>query len=125
MRLFDRLPDIGQRRLGAARIGPDEIADQDEIRAGGRELDSLVARDGKADAGWFEQLLPPLQPLGDRLGRGPLSCTADASALMREIMVFWSVSRSRSSTAATSAPASTSGRSATNCKGSSSSGVAR
>ena len=48
-----------------------------------------------------------------------------ASALMREIMVRWSVSRSRSSTAATSVAASKSGRPATNGDGSSSSGVAR
>ena len=69
---LDRLLDLDQRRLGAARIGPDEIADQHEIRAGGGEFGGLFARDGKADAGRLEQFVPPLQALGDRLRRGPL-----------------------------------------------------
>src|SRR5438093_342175 len=34
VRLFDRLIDFDQRRFRAARIGPDEIADQNEIRTG-------------------------------------------------------------------------------------------
>src|SRR5258708_8683060 len=72
VRLPDRLLDLDQRRLGAARIGPDEIADQDEVRSGSGEFGSLVALDGKAYAGRLEQFSPPLQALGDRLHRRPL-----------------------------------------------------
>ena len=72
MRLPDRLLDIHQRRRRAARICPDEISDQNEIRAGGREFTSLHARGRKADARGLEQLGPPLQALGDRLDRRPL-----------------------------------------------------
>src|ERR1700719_2928286 len=71
MGLADRLADLGQRRRRAARIGPDEFADQNEIRAGERELVRLFARGGLADAGRFEQFGPPPEPLGDRLGRWP------------------------------------------------------
>src|SRR5258708_9760617 len=72
VRLPDRLLDLDQRRLGAARIGPDEIADQDEVRSGSGEFGSLVARDGKAYAARLEQFSPPLQALGHRLHRRPL-----------------------------------------------------
>src|SRR5207245_5779432 len=34
MRLCNRCADLGECGLGAARIGPDEISDQHEIRAG-------------------------------------------------------------------------------------------
>ena len=40
MRLPDRLPGLRQRRRRAARIGPDEIADQNEIRARTRRIRS-------------------------------------------------------------------------------------
>jgi hypothetical protein len=73
VRLPDRLLDVDQRRLGAARIGPDEIADQHEIRAGGGERAGLLARGGETDARRFEQFVPPLQALGNGFGRGPLT----------------------------------------------------
>ena len=73
MGLFDCPLDIGERDRRAARVGPDEIADQHEVGPGAGELVSLVARCRKADAGRLEQLGPPIQPLGDRLARRPLS----------------------------------------------------
>ena len=72
VRLPDRLAGVDQRRLGAARVGPDEIADQHKICACACEFESLLARDGKAYARRLEQFIPPLQALGNRLHRGPL-----------------------------------------------------
>ena len=72
MRLPDRFAGVDQRRPGAARVSPDEIADQDKIRACAGEFESLLARDGKAYARRLEQFIPPLQALGNRLHRGPL-----------------------------------------------------
>ena len=73
IRLRDRLGGIGQRRLRAARVGPDEIADQHKIRAGRCECGGFLARGGEADAGRLEQFVPPLQAFGDRLHRRPLA----------------------------------------------------
>src|SRR4030095_6752915 len=73
MCLLERLCGVDQRRLGAARIGPDEIADQHEIRTRSGEFGCLRKRGGKADTGRLEQFVPPLQALGDRLRRGPLA----------------------------------------------------
>src|SRR3954466_13666887 len=72
VRLPDRLFNLDQGDLGAARIGPDEIADQDEVRAGGGEFESFLARNRKADARRLEQFFPPLQALGDGLDGGAL-----------------------------------------------------
>src|SRR5579863_4961411 len=61
IRLPDRLLGLSQRRRRAARIGPDEIAGEDEIRSARCELAGFLKRFRKADAGRFEQFIPPLQ----------------------------------------------------------------
>src|SRR4051794_38108412 len=71
--LPDRLANVHQRCRRPARIGPDEIADQNEIRPRGRKFAYLFEARRKADAGWLEQFSPPLQPFGNRLSRWPLS----------------------------------------------------
>ena len=76
MTLPDRCASVHQRRGRAARIGPDQIADQHEIRAGIGKFARLIERRGKADAGRLEQFGPPLQPLGDRVGRWPCPCAS-------------------------------------------------
>src|ERR1700746_2754336 len=72
MRLPDRLLGLFQRGRSAMRIGPDEIADQHEIRACAGEFAALCVSFRKTDAGRLEQFVPPLQPLGDRIDRRPL-----------------------------------------------------
>ena len=51
MRLPDRLFDLDKGCFGAARIGPDEIADQDEIRTRRGEFGGLTTRHDSMAAG--------------------------------------------------------------------------
>src|SRR3954447_14749320 len=73
--LPDRFASVHQRRGGAARIGPDQIADQHEIGARACKFARLIARCRKADTGRLEQFGPPLKPFGNRLSRWPRSAS--------------------------------------------------
>src|SRR3954465_1235397 len=70
--LPDRLLRVHEGGRGPARIGPDEIADQNEIRTGGSKFPCLFEVGCKADTRRLEQFGPPMQPLGNRLSRRPL-----------------------------------------------------
>ena len=65
--LVDYIAYLDQCCTRASRILPDEIADENEIRAGFREQSRFVQRCGIADAGRLEHFGPPLQPVENRL----------------------------------------------------------
>src|ERR1700722_9270931 len=69
----DGLSRLSKRCRRAARIGPYQIADQNEIRTGCGKFADFRNRRREADARRLEQLGPPLQTLSDRLDRGPMA----------------------------------------------------